>query len=484
MPSFSLVRRFGKQHKAVINSPVSSGLVEQHFGRTMAESSHSESKIRQQSQAGNFFSGSRANDSHGLMSGLVALSQRVENLSMGNINAPVMSNNQFAMLRVGDIYLEEEIGSYLDVNCVWGTRYKGQITASSTSNMSIWSYRGERAEEKLEKAYQVYASLPRASIPWFPIFHGPERVLYIIAIITMDDTLSETCPTDHSAFDPRIWMAIETNTFIKEDLLDYYKFLFDMMFMCLYHPKPTLPSPLHKTAPFQLSHPEINLPVYSLPTWNNLVFEVNGIDMPVRETGIVLTLLPNMTIRQPTSSMIFLSISWIHKLRKISELRATASWIECAAEPINGWRKDTESPALKNLLETKHFYLFCPRKSAGNIYWSQDEQGQHVIEDSLIQAAFGITVRCDWDTYVYPIPPQCYQILWAIHENCGFDPYSTRAAEYLGLPLVVTDGRVSGLEEYVEDLGYNSESESDSDYVSASGDIKRQLKYINYSVGK
>ncbi|KAJ7587616.1 hypothetical protein C8J56DRAFT_1165006, partial [Mycena floridula] len=56
-------------------------------------------------------------------------------------------DTDFAVLRVGDIYLEEELGRYQDVNDVWGTRYKGQIMASSTLNMSIWSYHGERAAE-------------------------------------------------------------------------------------------------------------------------------------------------------------------------------------------------------------------------------------------------------------------------------------------------------------------------------------------------
>ncbi|KAJ7587763.1 hypothetical protein C8J56DRAFT_1026458 [Mycena floridula] len=170
MPSFSLVRRFGKQHKATIHSPVSSGLVEQHVGHTVV--------IRGQSQAGNGFSSFPTLNSYGLSSGPVTLSPHVEGLSIRNINAPVMSNNQvninhyygsranlddsnFAVLRVGDIHLEEEIGSYLDENNVWMTRYKGKIMASSTPNISIWSYRGERAVEALEKAYQKYASLPR-----------------------------------------------------------------------------------------------------------------------------------------------------------------------------------------------------------------------------------------------------------------------------------------------------------------------------------
>ncbi|KAJ7587742.1 hypothetical protein C8J56DRAFT_1050976 [Mycena floridula] len=107
-------------------------------------------------------------------------------------------------------------------------------------------------------------------------------------------------------------------------------------------------------------------------------------------------------------------------------------------------RDSIESPMLNNLLETGHLYLFCPLK------------GQYVIEDSLIQAAFGITF---------------YEILRMIHEACGFDPYSTEVAEYLGLPLAVIDVGHSGLAGCMEDPEYTSEAESgDSDYVSASED--------------
>ncbi|KAJ7587685.1 hypothetical protein C8J56DRAFT_80944 [Mycena floridula] len=156
-----------------------------------------------------------------------------------------------------------------------------------------------------------------------------------------------------------------------------------------------------------------------------------------------------------------------------TELSASLNYFYCRAQSIPDWKKDTDSPGLNNLLETEHLYLFCPLKGAGNIYWSRDEQGQHIIEDSLIQAAFGITVHYYWDTCVYDIPSQHYEILQTIHEVCGFDPYSTQVAEYLGLPVAVTDGGHSGLEEYVEDPEYISESESgsgDSDYVSASED--------------
>ncbi|KAJ7587766.1 hypothetical protein C8J56DRAFT_82183 [Mycena floridula] len=99
---------------------------------------------------------------------------------------------------------------------------------------------------------------------------------------------------DHSAFDLRICMAFETNTFIKEDLLAYYKFLFDMIIWPTYLPTSTPLSPFDKATPFQLSHPEINLPVYSIPGWNKVV---NGMEITVQQTGIVLTVLPNMTIR-------------------------------------------------------------------------------------------------------------------------------------------------------------------------------------------
>ncbi|KAJ7587728.1 hypothetical protein C8J56DRAFT_942422 [Mycena floridula] len=192
MPSFSLIRRFGKQHKATINSPVSSGLVEQHVSPTIAESSHSQ--IRQPSEVGNVFSSTRAANSHRLTSGLVVLSQHMEGVSItdlngnaGNINAPVMSNNHvninnsinnyygsqanfedsdasiflFAVLRVGDIYLEEEFERYMPMDHAGWTRYRGHIMTCSNMNMSIWTYRGEKAAEALEKVYKKYASLPR-----------------------------------------------------------------------------------------------------------------------------------------------------------------------------------------------------------------------------------------------------------------------------------------------------------------------------------
>ncbi|KAJ7587782.1 hypothetical protein C8J56DRAFT_1026465 [Mycena floridula] len=526
MPSFSLVHRFGKQQKAIIDSPVSSGLAEQHVGHIVAESSHSESRNREQSQADNVFSSFPALNSHGLSSGFVTLSPHVEGLSIRNINAPVMSNNHvnitnnyqlqakdsdFAVLRVGDIYLEEEIESYLDENNVWRTRYKEKIMASSTPNIAIWSYCGERAEElygichsphltalvfhgtpHLLYRCKYYKLLPVSQwIPHYIKLHQQNESAHIMLealnlrgypseVSDVDETGKLVIahfipgPTVHSAFEPRIWTAFETKTFIKEDLLDYYKVLFEMVFYI----HAILPSHLDKAAPFQLSHPGINLPVYALPGWNKSVM-----DTTVQETGIVLTLLPNMTIRmrnylqpgpakQTTSSKIILSTSWISKLS------------------IPDWEKDIESPGLNDLLETEHLYLFCPPKVVGNIYWSWDEEGQHIIEGSLIRAAFGIDFDWDWDPLVYQIPYQYYEILRAIHEACGFDPCSTEIAEYLCLPLVVTDGGHSGFEECmedpeeselrdsndvlrdfnsdVEDPEYDSEPESgDSNYVSA-----------------
>ncbi|KAJ7587765.1 hypothetical protein C8J56DRAFT_82159 [Mycena floridula] len=154
-----------------------------------------------------------------------------------------------------------------------------------------------------------------------------------------------------------------------------------------------------------------------------------------------------------------------------TELFTNSIYFECLAQSIPDWKKDTESPGLNNLLETKPLYLFCPLDSVGNIYWSEDEAGENIIEDSLIQAAFGINVDFSWYYWVFSIPPQCYEILCTVHEGCGFDPYSTQVAEFLGFPLVVTDSGHSGLEEYVEDPEHTSESESDdSDYMSASED--------------
>ncbi|KAJ7587803.1 hypothetical protein C8J56DRAFT_1165062 [Mycena floridula] len=559
MPSFSLIRRFGKQHKAIVDSPVSSSLVEQHVSPTIAESS--DPQIRQPSEAGNVFSSTRAANSHGLTSGLVALSQHMEGVSIGNIKGNMMSNNnininhyygsaamqvmQFAVLRVGDIYLEEEFERYTLVDHVGWTQYRGHIMTCSNMNMSIWTYRGEKAAEALEKFYKKYASLPRhpnilqlygvccsphltalvfhgtphllhwwmyyeslPSLQWIPHYiklhkqyESAHRMLeahslrgYPLVVSDVDETGKLViahfipAPTAHSGFDPRIYTTFETNTFIKEDLLDYYKFLFDMVYWSFNHHTSSLLSPLGKAAPFQLSYPEINLPVYSLPGWNKVV---NEMDKTVQQTGIVLTLLPNMTIRCciPTPQIPAFSIYEYMKPFEQTNITLFATWacqanhlihdlpinimdLQTAQNPVPDWKKDTESSGLDNLLETEHLYLFCPTKVAGNIYWSQDEEGHHVIEDSLIQAAFGITV--DWHLFIYGhhIPPQFYQILQTIHEGCGFDPYSTQVAEYLGLPLVVTDSGHSGLEEYMEDPEYTSEYESgDSDCVSASEDV-------------
>ncbi|KAJ7587604.1 hypothetical protein C8J56DRAFT_80260 [Mycena floridula] len=427
--------------------------------------------------------------------------------------------------------------------------------ASSTSNMSIWSYHGERALEELETAYQVYASLPRhpnilqlygiCRSPHLTalVFHGALSLMYrgmyyrtlplsqwiphylklhqqhesahsmleahnlrgwSLEVSDVDETGKLVIahfmpgPTVHHGFDPQIWTAFGTNTFIKEDLLAYYNFLFDMMDWPTYLPTSTLPSPFDKAAPFQLSHPEINLPVYSLPGWNKVV---KGMDITVGQTGIVLTYLSNMTIRCciPTPQVPTFSISEYMKLFEQNNIMLFATWacqashlihdlpinimdlqtelfmdwihFECRAQCIPDWKKVTESPELNDSLETEHLYLFCPLKFAGNIYWSRDEEGQHIIEDYLIRAAFGINVDWDWDPLVHQIPHQYYEILWTIHEACGFDPYSTEVAEYLGVPLAVVDNGHSRLEECMEDPEYTSESESgDSDYLPASED--------------
>ncbi|KAJ7587711.1 hypothetical protein C8J56DRAFT_890606 [Mycena floridula] len=497
MPSFSLVRRFGKQCKTIVDSPVSSGLVEQHVSPTITESSHSQ--IRQPSEAGNVFSGTRAANSHGLTSGLVALSQHMEGVSItdpngnpGNINAPVMSNNHvninnsinnyygsqanfedsdasillFAMLRVGDIYLEEEIERYLDENNFWRTRYKGQIMASSTSNMSIWTYRGEKAAEVNSLSHFILpANYPRHLKKFTKdmhhclalVFHGTPYIMDSCSINKMSRS------SQHIA----CWWPTTCIVFIREDLLDYYKFLFDMMFFSFYHHTSPLPSPLDKAVPFQLSHPEINPPVYFLPGWNDLVFGVNKIHTVVDKTGMTLTILPNMTIRfiptfsiyehmklfEQTDMMLF--ATWACQANYlIRDLPINIMDLQTGKQSIPDWKNDTESPELNNLLETKHLHLFYPQNSAGNIYWSRDEEGQHVIEDSSIQEAFGITIDWNWETPVCHIPPQFYQILQTIHKGCGFDPYSTQVAEYLGLPLAVINDGYSGLEELYDNPSY------------------------------
>ncbi|KAJ7587829.1 hypothetical protein C8J56DRAFT_1082184 [Mycena floridula] len=452
MPSFSLVRRFGKQRKATLDSPVSSAPVGQHIGHPIPESSNHQTS--QDFPVVNAGSGRTVNNSHGLLSGTVALSQHVEGVSIKNITGPVMSNNRFAVLRVGDIHLEEEVWSSY-YRFIFKTRYKGKI-ASSTSVLSIWSYCGMRPAE----SYGICRSPHLTAL----VFHGASSLMHWLDYCktlpssqwmthylkfaaqsahnmlkahnlhgwmlygsVVDETgklvIAHFFPGPLDDFDlgTHIWMAFETNTFIKEDLLDYYNFLLMMMD----------PGDCHA----------------STPGGNNLVLEVNGMDTTVEETGIVVTLLPNMTIRPSIATWASQANHLIHNL------------------PINIMDLQTES--------FEHWH-----RSKDNIYWSRDEEGRHVIEDSLIREAFGITVNCYWHysyTDVFRMPPQCYEILRTIHEGCGFDPYSTQIAEYLHLPLLVADGGHSGLEEYfnadVEDAEYTSESESgDSDYVSATED--------------
>ncbi|KAJ7587516.1 hypothetical protein C8J56DRAFT_1026386 [Mycena floridula] len=203
--------------------------------------------------------------------------------------------------------------------------------------------------------------------------------------------------------------------------------------------------------------------------------------------GIMLALLPNMTIRYGCCKIIMREVLmirpdvafWPHRLqhqnatlRNFQEIQLFgqtnmslfATWA-CEANhfihdlPINimnlqtelhppwarfqcnvikCWKKDTESSAVNKLQNTDYFYFFCHVQAAIK-YWSEDEHAQHIIEDSLIQAAFGISVDCSWYYPVYHIPLQFYQILQTIHEACEFNPYCTQIAEYLGLPLVVTD---------------------------------------------
>ncbi|KAJ7587843.1 hypothetical protein C8J56DRAFT_1165077, partial [Mycena floridula] len=102
----------------------------------------------------------------------------------------------------------------------------------------------------------------------------------------------------HAAYlNPRIWTAFETNTFIKEDLLHYYDFLYQMLsFDMLNFIIPSLPD---QAAAFRLPHAQIDLPVYSLPGWpDKLIFAVNGMDTITDvDTGIELTLIPSTTIR-------------------------------------------------------------------------------------------------------------------------------------------------------------------------------------------
>ncbi|KAJ7587690.1 hypothetical protein C8J56DRAFT_890588 [Mycena floridula] len=471
MPSFSLTRRFGKQHKAIINSPVSSGLVEQHIGHTMADIS--QSGIGQQSQAGNVFSVSGANNSHGLTADPLALSQHMEGVSIRNIKGNMMSNNQvnitnyyqlqakdsdarmskqFAVLRVGDIYLEEEFERYMFVDhglqkiCITASFRHPNILqlygVCCSPHLTALVFHGA---PYFMKRRDYYKSLP--SSQWMTHYLKLHQQ-------------NEPGQSAHSMLEAHNLRGVQ-------------QYIVPLIPRSAWPLKPILSS----------KRIYLTTTVYSIPGWNKVV---NGMD------GIMLTLLPHMTIRWPdvafqpykfqhsqswnqsgylnkmmrhylqpgpakqtASSKIFLSTSWIYKLS------------------IPDWKNDTESPGLNNLLETEHLYLFCPLKGAGNMYWSQDEQGQHIIEDSLIQVEFGITVCWHWNPVVYHIPYQYYEILRTIHEACWFYPCSTQIAEYLGLPLAMINNGHSGWKIVgMEDPEYTSESESgDSNYVSPSEDV-------------
>ncbi|KAJ7587726.1 hypothetical protein C8J56DRAFT_1026438 [Mycena floridula] len=119
----------------------------------------------------------------------------------------------------------------------------------------------------------------------------------------------------------------------------------------------------------------------------------------------------------------------------------------------------------------------------GNIYWSRDEDGQHIVENSLIQAAFGITVDWHWFIYGRDIPPQYYKICRQPMKLVGLIHAALKLQNggHLGLEECMEDPEESELRDSdyvlrdfnsdVENLEYDFESESgDSDYVSAAED--------------
>ncbi|KAJ7587845.1 hypothetical protein C8J56DRAFT_942704 [Mycena floridula] len=558
MPSFSLVRSFRKRRQSASHSQ-SSNLLDKEKNHEAPTNSTMEST------------------SHDLS---VRLIQHLEGVSIGNINAPMLSNNHininyygtrlqensFAVLQLGDIFLEEELlVSEYPNNTLKTSRYRGRIIASPSANMSIWSYQGSSADQEFEDKYRIYSSLPRhpnilqlygvCRSPFLTalIFHGggplsrtvehheslppSEYVAYYIAVIhqyksaqtmlrqhglrnglglTFSDVdergnlivshflEGESDIPDH---DPHILKAFETNSFIKEDLLKYYQFVWRAWFFGDSYVYSSSTSDF--TTSFQVFHPEINLPAYCLPT-DKFVFAQGGMHTMVTKDGIELTLLNDLCIRCriPTSHIPIFSINESIYSISVSFSRRFATWaaqanylirdlpinmIEdiqtslwevnarffCLAEPVEGWQRGTDCRTVNELLVSECLYLFCrPRlEDSFSIHWSRDDLGKDIIEDPLIQQAFGITVGrfgCVRDEYT--ISPAIYSVLEGIHKSCGFNPYGTEMTEYLGLPVAVAlETRNSGLEECSDIEADNqeiaSESDSgDSDYASAAED--------------
>ncbi len=96
-------------------------------------------------------------------------------------------------------------------------------------------------------------------------------------------------------------------------------------------------------------------------------------------------------------------------------------------------------------------YLFLPPAAAfenalTSYFFASDPQGSKRVSELELET-YGITVELTVGESVFPnlctpkaMMARRYRFLREIHQECGFNPHSTQAAEYLGLPLFQLHG--------------------------------------------
>ncbi|KAJ7589446.1 hypothetical protein C8J56DRAFT_1164169 [Mycena floridula] len=484
------------------------------------------------------------------------LVQGLKDVSMGDVNAPMLSNNniqqiqraamhyhystqesssngRFTVIKEGDIFLQNE--SHIN-------GYPGDIIREFTGTVMdspkfIRSYYGKDGLKSFQRDYKTFCAIPRN--PYLLQLYGLCRSPGLTALIFhRGPDIAEAIEYCNKLTDPfefclhsyklvrqyksaenmliqhcglrikiDIWQAntadINGNLIVQpiDDYCRLSQFLYDS-----------------RKVDHHMSH---ILECFETKTFNkhNLLMyycsyeETKATD----ELGIQLTLLPGMLIhfRIPTLT-ISTGIYIDEEIIPLSGLRGNTD-SEAYHNPFTVWacqahlllQNATRSsldkltttimlfasvvleirPHQDSQLQThaegpdlhgRYLYLFShpPTRTSwekmdrGNYFWATDGKGEHRIEESLIQEVFGVSVRCDWDVDWCEFPPRYYSVLHDIHIACGFNPYSTEIAEYLGVPLYVREQDASGLQECSDSESSDCPSSSCSNYASANGDME------------
>ncbi|KAJ7589348.1 hypothetical protein C8J56DRAFT_1025635 [Mycena floridula] len=296
--------------------------------------------------------------------------------------------------------------------------------------------------------------------------------------------ISTTVLYDSRKVDPRmshILKCFETKTFDKHNLLIYYGFL----------------SLTGRGRSFVLlHHPNIDLPQYAVNSDNfKIVFLGSYEETKVTdEVKIQLTSLPGMLIRLRgnTNSKVYhdpftvwacqahllLQDATRSSLDKLMTTIMLSASVVLEIRPHHDLQLPTHAERLDP--DDRFLYLFShpPTRMSweemdrGNYFWATDGKGEHRIRESLIQEIFGVSVRCDWSVDWCEFPSRFYSVLHDIHIACGFNPYSTEIAEYLGVPLYVREQDASGLQECSDSESSDCASSNCSNYASANGDME------------